>query len=166
LVDQGLRFAVDVHLMRTRPIFMILLAVVIIGAGIGATVVTASGRADHRNLGHAQAVAHAMVAPAGATKSIACHADGLVSCWVVKGSAAQVASAVSAGLTGPAGKSATQSCRQLPVGSPGSSAVTDECSVIVRYGAHGVFAFFGPQVSHDADGRATVTGTLVTVSAA
>jgi hypothetical protein len=35
-----------------------------------------------------------------------------------------------------------------------------------RYGDHGVFAFFDPKVSHDADGRATITGTLVTISAA
>lgn len=152
--------------MPTRPVFTILLALAIIGVAIGETVVTASGRANHRNLVHAQALAHDVVAPAGATKSIACHADGLVSCWVVGGSAAHVATTVSAGLSGQAGRSATQSCQQVPVGSSGNSVTTNECSVIVRYGDHGVFAFFDPQVSRDADGRATITGTLVTVSAA
>jgi hypothetical protein len=152
--------------MRTRPVFTILLALVIIGVAIGETVVTESRRADHRNLVHAQAVAHDVVAPAGAITSHTCHADGLVSCWIVKGSTIDVASSVSAGLTGPAGKSATQSCQRMPVGTQGNSVTTDECSVFVRYGDHGVLAFFDPEVSRDADGRTTITGTLVTVSAA
>jgi hypothetical protein len=166
LADQGRQIAVDVESMRIRPVFTVLLALLIIGVVIGGTVVTAAARADHHNLVHAQTVAHNLLAPAGATTSSTCHADGLVSCWVVKGSAVHVASTVSAGLTGPAGKAPAQSCQQVPVGSQGSSVTTDECSVIVRYGDHGVFAFFDPQVSHDADGRATITGTLVTVSTA
>jgi hypothetical protein len=166
LADQGPQIAVDVGRMRTRPVFTVLLALVIIGIAIGKTVVTESGNADHRNLVHAQTVAHNLVAPAGATTSNTCHADGMVSCWVVEGSAAHVATTVSAGLAGPAGKSATPSCQRVPVGTQGNSVTADECSVIVRYGDHGVFAFFDPQVSHDADGRATISGTLVTISAA
>src|SRR5450631_133712 len=106
--------------MRTRPVFTILLALVIIGVAIGETVVTVSGRADHRNLVHAQAVAHDVAKPAGATKSTTCHADGLVACWVVEGSAAHVATAVSDGLAGSAGKPATQSCQRVPVGTKGN----------------------------------------------
>lgn len=166
MADQGLRIAVDVPSMRTRPVFTILLALVVIGVGIGETVVTVSGRADHRNLVHAQAVAHDVAAPAGATKSATCHADGLVACWVVEGSTTNVATALFASLTGPAGKPAMQSCQRVPVGAKGNTVVADECSVIVRYGDHGVFAFLDPQVSRDANGRATIAGTLVTISAA
>jgi len=166
LADQGWQIAVDVESMRTRPVFTVLLALVLVGVAIGEAVVTQSARADHRNLVHAQTVAHDVVAPAGATRSNTCHADGLVSCWVVTGATADIATTVSTGLAGSAGKPASQTCQLVPVASQGNSVAAAECSVIVRYGARGVFAFFDPQVSHDADGRATVTGTLVTISAA
>jgi hypothetical protein len=151
--------------MRTRPVFTLMLALVIVGVAIFETVATQSGRADRHNLAHAQTVAHGIVAPAGATKSITCHADGLVACWVVKGTTVQVATSVSTALAGPAGQAAEQRCQRLPVGSQNLHAA-DGCSVIVRYGKHGVFAFFDPQVKHDADGRASITDTLVTISAA
>jgi len=152
---------------RLRPALLTALVVTIAGAGAVAVTPTVQEHLDRPSREQAQRVAHAVPAPTGATVSTVCHGDGQVACWETSTSVVDVARQLSRAVQQEAGRAATSTCDQVPVGAVTSTVSGDACFVRVRFGHHGSFAFIDPISGRDpVTGAVSVVGARVSLSAA
>ncbi|WP_273653560.1 hypothetical protein [Cellulomonas fimi] len=150
--------------MRTpRPVFVISLAVVAVGAVAAVTVPGVLRAVDGHLRAEAVERATALPAPAGAVTQAGCHADDLVACWSVDRAVTDVAADLAAGLGGTDSGVLEQDCSPTLVAPDLES---DACHVFLRLErGHGVFAFVDPTVDEDEDGTVVVMGASVSLSA-
>jgi hypothetical protein len=152
---------------RLRPTLVIVLAVTIAGAGVVAITPTVQDHLDRPSREQAQRVAHALPAPVGANVSTVCHGEGQVACWEIGASVIDVAQQMSRAVQQEAGKAATSTCEQVPVGTAKPAVLADACFVRVRFGDHGTFVFIDPVSGRDpVTGAVSVVGARVSLSAA
>lgn len=161
---------------RTRPLPLVLLALAAVGAVATAVSPAVQDRLDRPAREQALAVAQAVPAPDGATRSTDCRGEGLVACWETSGPVGDVARELSRTMGEQARVAATSTCGvQAPATptTPGTTAGTDpsagpgeSCSVRVRFKAHGTWALVEPLLGRDErTGAATVVGSRVSLSA-
>lgn len=150
------------HVM-VRPVFGAATGLAVAAAVIAVSLPAAARRSDERNLARAQHVAHTLRLPDGATRSLQCRGDGLVTCVRIDAPVTDVAHRMAVALrVGGGGRAVEQRCSPVTVGATHLRA--DECDVSLRFGHRGVFVTVTPVLGSRA-GRPAVTSTLVSVSA-
>lgn len=146
-----------------RPVFIVSLAAVAVGAVAAVTVPGVLRAVDGHLRAEAVERAAALPMPDGAVEQTGCHVDDLVACWGVDRAVADVAADLAAGLGATDGGTLEQDCSPTLVAPDLES---DACHVFLRLErGHGVFAFVDPTVDLDEDGASVVTGASVSLSA-
>lgn len=146
-----------------RPVFVVSLAVVAVGAVAAVTVPGVLRAVDGHLRAEAVERATALPAPEGAVEQTGCHADDLVACWGVDRAVTDVAADLAAGLGATDSGTLEQDCSPTLVAPDLES---DTCHVFLRLErGHGVFAFVDPAVDRGEDGTFVVTGASVSLSA-